>query len=184
MQKLASAMTTLKEALNRVWQDKRPRLESASVALMDMDDGALLDMLKLFILAEAGQQLTVDDRIERGTLYLRYRETGESTLANLGPASARNSIIRLTDVGRSLVANEDKFKAAWGNAHEYSACSILGAEQFARDHIDTLLYEPVHIRDLHLEQIATSLGISADLLVKLAVYVRSLGPASLPSRGR
>jgi hypothetical protein len=176
------AMTTLKQSLDWVWQDKKPRLDSASAALIDMDDSALLDMIKIFLLAEAGHRLIVDDEVDQGALYLRYRGSGESTLAHIGPASARNAIVRLADIGKSLVADDGGFRMAWGSVDEYSACSILGAEQFARDHIDTLLYEPVHIRERHLEQIAANLGVSRDLLIKLAYHVRSLGPASLPTR--
>jgi hypothetical protein len=177
-------MKTLKEALDWVWQDEKPRLNSASAALGNMDDRALLELIKIFLLAKAGSRLIVDDRIDQGALYLRYREGGESTLAHLGPASAKNAIVRLTDIGRSLVADKDGFRAAWGDVDEHSASSILAAEQFARDHIDTLLYEPAHIRQRHLEQVAAGLGISSQLLVKLAVHVRSLGPASMPTRGR
>jgi hypothetical protein len=60
--KPVSAMTTLREALDWVWQDTKPRLESASAALVDMDDAALLEMLKIFLSAEAGNRLIVDDR--------------------------------------------------------------------------------------------------------------------------
>jgi hypothetical protein len=175
-------MTTLGEALDLVWQDDRPRLESASVALMDMDDNALLSMLRIFLLAEAGNRLIVDERIDRGALYLRYRENDVSTLAYLGPASSGDAIMRLTDIGKSLVADEDSFRMAWGSVREYSGCRILGAQQFARDHIDTLLYEPPDIRERHLEQVGASLGVSPDLLVMLAAHVRRLGAASMPIR--
>jgi hypothetical protein len=177
------AMITLREALNRVWQDDRPRLESAADALVSMDDAALLDMLKVLLLAQVGDRIIVDDKIDQGALYLRYREGGLSTLARLGAASAANAIMRLTDIGRSLVA-DDGFRTRWGEAREYRACNILGAEQFARDHIDTLLYEPVSIRERHLQEIADDLGIPADLLVKLATYVRAFGPASMPTTER
>lgn len=169
-------MTALGEALDLVWQDDRPRLESAAAALMDMDDNALLSMLRILLLAEAGSRLIIDERVDRGALYLRYRGSDVSTLAYLGPASARNAIIRLIDIGKSLIADEDSFRMVWGGAHEYNGCSILGAQQYARDHIDTLLYEPEHMRERHLEQISASLGISADLLVMLAAHVRSHDP--------
>jgi hypothetical protein len=149
---------------------------------MDMDDDALLDMTKIFLLAKAGARLVVDDRVDPGSLYLRYRESGESTQAHLGPASAGNAILRLTDIGRSLAADEDNFRMAWGSVHEYRACSILGAQQFARDHIDTLLYEPLDIRERRLDQIGADLNVSVDLLVKLATHVRSLGAVSLPTK--
>jgi hypothetical protein len=177
------AMTSLKEALDRVWQDAGPRLEAASVALMDMDDGALLDMIKIFLLAEAGPRLVVDDRVDPGALYLRYRESGGSTQAHLGPASAKNAILRLNDIGKSLVADEDSFRMAWGPVLEYSARSILGAQQFARDHIDTLLYEPLHIRESRMKQISADLGVSVSLLVNLASRVRSLDAESIPAKG-
>ena len=81
-------MTTLKDALDRVWQDHRPRLESASLALRDMDADALLDIVRVVLLACVGSRLIIDNRVEPGALFLRHRDSGVSTQAHLAPASA------------------------------------------------------------------------------------------------
>jgi hypothetical protein len=177
-------MVSLREALDRVWHDSAPRQTSASTVLREMDDDAVICMIKLFLLAEEGDRLIIDDRVEPGALYLRYRHGGQSTLAHLGPVSAQNTILRLNDIRKSLIAHDADFLTAWGTAREYSAANILSAEQFARDHVDTLLYEGEHTRERRLEQIGTSFGVSANLLLRLADYVRNLGPPSIPSSGR
>ncbi|TMI98508.1 MAG: hypothetical protein E6G97_25595 [Alphaproteobacteria bacterium] len=165
-------MTTLNEALDLVWRGDGPRLEAATAALRDMDVGALLEMVKLVLLARAGAKLIIVDGGEPGTLLLRYRETGLSTQAHLGPAFAHNAVLRLSDIDKALVAAEDGFAQAWGSVIEDRACAILSAQQFARDHIDALLYQPPHIRERRLEQIGADFGMSAELLMKLASQVR------------
>jgi hypothetical protein len=177
-------IVTLKQALDSIWQDAEPRIAAASATLREMNDDAILEMAKVFLLAKYGSQLLIDNKIERRSLYLKLSQVGASTLAQLGPISSPNAILQLRDIGRSVVACEDSFKQSWGKVIDCDACMILAAQQFARDHTDTILVEPAHLRKSRLEQAAETFGASPDLLLKMAELVRPLGPASIPADRR
>jgi hypothetical protein len=162
-------MTTLSEALDRVWHDTAPRRISAATALVDMDDDAILDMLGRLIVADAGDWLTVDDRCEPHVLHLRYRGATAASPARLGNGLDKNAIIRLIDLNRALVVEDQGFAKMWGDVREYSADSILAAEQFARDHADSLLFLPSEMRQSRLGEVSASLGVPKELLCKLVV---------------
>ena len=161
-------MTTLNEALDRIWQDKAPRRLSAAAALSDMDEDAILKMLAHLLVAEAGEWLKVDS-FEPHAFLLRYRGGTVPSRAHLGICPVQNTIIHLVDINRALYVDDEGFAKIWGQPREYSAESILAAQQFARDHFASLLYLPSTMRQQQLDEVSASLGVSKELLVKFAL---------------
>lgn len=157
-------MSQLSSTLDKIWKSRSDRISEASRQSREMSDQGLIELL--FCLVYSVESGRIDVELERSIPALRLALKGSAivTLATLSEEKSPSSLIELTDISRTLSADDSDFGKIWGPSMRTSVGSLLAATQFSRDHLDTLLFYPQDRRDRAIESEAESMGVDQAVL--------------------
>jgi hypothetical protein len=172
-------MTTLTDVIDEIWQSERSRQDVALEQIPNMDDKALLSVVAIDVCTfhhfnpikasyDAATTAMLVDLFKSEKLLEIRRDLKKS------PVSPEECLFSYSDVDLDFTVRLQGAAPYEINSSQNTLSNLLAAIQVSRDHVDSLLYQPAHMRDQRLHEFASEFRMSMNQFTQLASTSRAL----------
>jgi hypothetical protein len=166
-----SSMNELIRTLDEIWLSEAPR-KTAAIGAKNLSATGVRELLAVLACSVLPGEIHAI-RLPESTSYLTLSRGGAVVEAIINDGEAKNALVVLPDLGKSLVLPSSG-KSARDGTLTIDAQTALLALQVARDHSDGIVLTPPPLRESRLKKAAAELAIEFPLFTELCARAPSL----------